>query len=51
MYALLGTETFTHYADASHSAYLMVNNKVDAVNEVKNAARKMFEDLFADLAE
>ncbi|MEP6613239.1 MAG: hypothetical protein ABJA76_15170 [Mucilaginibacter sp.] len=51
MYALFGTQTFTHYTDIEHSAYLMVSNKVKSVDEVKENAKKMFEDIFPELAE
>jgi hypothetical protein len=49
MYALFGTKTFTHYIDMQHSAYLMVNNKNQSVEDVKNSARKMFNEIFPEL--
>lgn len=51
MYALFGTETFTHYADIEHSAYLMISNKVKSLNMVKENAKKMFEDIFPELSD
>jgi hypothetical protein len=51
MYALFGTETFTHYIDLEHSAYLMISNKNSSVDDVKDSAKKMFEDIFPDLAD
>jgi hypothetical protein len=51
MYALFGTETFTHFVDKEHSAYLMVNTGVGSVDDIKEEAKKMFEDIFPTLAE
>ena len=51
MYALFGTETFTHYVDLEHSAYLMISNKNDSVEDVKDNAKKMFDDIFPELAD
>jgi len=51
MFALFGTETFTHYVDAGHSAYLMISNKNDSVESIKESAKKMFDDIFPQLAD
>lgn len=51
MHALFGAETFTHYADNKHSAYLMVNNKSASVTNVRQIAKQMFEDIFPELSE
>ena len=51
MFALFGTETFTHFIDNEHSAYLMISNKNKSVENIKQSAKKMFEDIFPDLAE
>lgn len=51
MYALFGTETFTHYIDLEHSAYLMISNKNDSVEHIKDKAKKMFDDIFPELAD
>ncbi len=51
MYALFGTETFTHFMDLEHSAYLMISNQDDSVDNIKEKAKMMFEDIFPELAE
>lgn len=51
MQALFGAETFTHYADNKHSAYLMVNNKSASNTNIQQVAKQMFEDIFPELSE
>ena len=48
---LFGLETFTHLRDFQHSTYLMINNKNKDVEDIKDKARKMFDDIFPELNE
>ena len=48
---LFGLETFTHHRDFEHSTYLMINNKNKNVDEIKEKARRMFDDLFPELVD
>lgn len=40
-----GEETFSHFADPSHSVYLAVSNKNKAAFKIKEEADKILEDL------
>jgi hypothetical protein len=49
VYNLIGEESFTHFMEERNSTYLLVNNKLDNVDNVKNAANKMFDTIFPTL--
>lgn len=46
---LFGEKTFTHHRDFLNSTYLMINNKNESIDLIKEKARKMFEELFPEL--
>jgi hypothetical protein len=48
---LFGLETFTHHRDFEHSTYLMISNKNKDVEDVKEKAKKMFDDIFPELGD
>ena len=48
---LFGLETFTHHRDFEHSTYLMISNKNKNVEDIKEKAKKMFDDIFPELGD
>lgn len=46
---LFGIQTFSHFQDHEHSAYLMISNQNKNVDLIKENAKLMFNDLFPAL--
>ena len=49
VYGLIGEEAFTHYMEERNSTYLLVNNIHDDVDQVREKANSMFDEIFPTL--
>ena len=49
MESLVGTVHFSHSVNEMNSTYLMINNKLKSVSDIKDRADKMFMDLYPQL--
>lgn len=49
VYSLIGEQAFTHFMEERNSTYLLINNKHDNVDEVKEKANRMFDAVFPTL--